>query len=1588
MAEMDEFPVVFIDPVYATVTSLSGLDDGDETADLKWIENCGMSGGIIKFSTQGCVQRRSNVSYYVKMAEETSTDMIADYFYKAWKLGTPNIVVSIISNPDLWKRWKNQKQRDDFQKGIVEAINTTSMWLLTDGTNTGVSKMIGNAIKKEKERRHLLAANISKQHLVSDNLEKLPKITAIGVIPTSKLSYAEVFETQDSEISIELSDQDNMSLLEELNPDLTNFIMLDQVKTNQDVNDYRLAIEKRFRRPVGKPKQYRKIDDNGSGEVITGTTTPLVGLLIQGGRTDIEHVCDLIKIKVPIVILKGTGSAADLFSFAHDEIKKRPDEEHVNSYVKPELLKRLMKAFPNEFKNDVLARNQCRDRMVECLQFSLKDTFPTVPLKKVEQNFVTVLDIDADTSVLQNLNKYILLALFESQEPQKGRMLQEQLQKNLKLTLDWNRQDLALSQIFQKYDWVRIKISNNLLDLAMMKKDRHKFVELFLDRDAIEVHKYFSHKKFLYLINHFEDPEFFRTICLGEMLGYSPISDYPVGKRFVYGYKCGMNKLLYKATYLTQLASFTDFEEIEAMDGNVSAPAVAERKAFNILVYWAALNFDAELTKTLWKKTEEPMAMAIIVSMIWHRMAKRWCPDVDLKRRLLASSKEFGKMAVQLLDYSYKDSNINTIALLDERLEDFNFKTVIELAHMSKNKHFIAHYICQKWLRRRWFGNLLIRKYDWGPVKIPNWVKIYLSLVLIFPMFIWIEYDLADKKRRQDKIMDDDYDEQTDVPLARHNRPVFVDDWIVKPTETVAFKMRSVWQYGRERLKVPIHLQFYYLWSAPITKFWLNQVFYIMFLILFSLATLYPYCGVFSLDIAVFTWILMIWAELVRTTFVKRKKYKEMDLFWTVFEIFVMAFLLMVILTARIPQYFKPFFTYLTTKFIMSLGLLYFYYRVLVVFLPISSVLGPMLISIKRMVKHDFLTWFRMYLIIMVSGAITMHAVLYPNFPLEPEGIRVALSRAFFAMFLTKIDDLEGAPCSKIYENTTVIGHCYNKDSASLWTRKYFNTTNLASAPGDTTPIEKCPYNSLGGYLIVIQYLLIVKLIMVTLLYALFSSTNSKVQSESESIYKYQKYSLIIDFEEKLILPPPLNIISYIIMVFQCIFSSCRYCWRRCCRRLSDCCKKKKETVDGASKINIMMTQYTENYSYWGNFVKKLETEEEQLQAEDNRANKQSQMLDSIMSQFLQERKFDGKLVEQISNLEQNVTNCQMALEELRHMIEKINPQLQPALVAEKSFIHVLSRRSPYPETTVTRFPVFDKYVPWEIVYITYDPVVYSCPKDNYPEKTQPYVDQDFLQSLIDSKAMSMQNVRESEIVSIMPAWNASTTVVIKGKKRNIDRKTYIKQDGVKVKYQLDTCNLPINPRGRTGLRGRGRLHRWGPNHNVMVVITRWKRKDNSDDFLSVDDKRVLEVIAIQNSDSSEYSLPRGGDYGYLTMYSAVCQKFLTFTAEDTATKVNPDMEDTDMIKFFRQYSPSHGSSSPFTSTVIYKGYFDDQYNTDNAWREVEVWNLHFDEEDREKEFNLKNKEKKWKTVSSYNTFLGSQDLILRQAANLHNAYY
>jgi hypothetical protein len=104
-------------------------------------------------------------------------------------------------------------------------------------------------------------------------------------------------------------------------------------------------------------------------------------------------------------------------------------------------------------------------------------------------------------------------------------------------------------------------------------------------------------------------------------------------------------------------------------------------------------------------------------------------------------------------------------------------------------------------------------------------------------------------------------------------------------------------------------------------------------------------------------------------------------------------------------------------------------------------------------------------------------------------------------------------------------------------------------------------------------------------------------------------------------------------------------------------------------------------------------------------------------------------------------------------------------------------------------------------------------------------------------------------------------------------------QDCSNIKWnQLDEANInrkshlgtyfvcdgrPRNPIGRTGITGRGRLGRWGPNHAGDCLITRYKRDENGNKILnSSTNKFVLQFIAIKRNDTGEWAMP--GVYLYI----------------------------------------------------------------------------------------------------------------------------
>eukprot|EP00128_Syssomonas_multiformis_P004839 Colp12_sorted_trinity150504_noHs@28529 len=71
----------------------------------------------------------------------------------------------------------------------------------------------------------------------------------------------------------------------------------------------------------------------------------------------------------------------------------------------------------------------------------------------------------------------------------------------------------------------------------------------------------------------------------------------------------------------------------------------------------------------------------------------------------------------------------------------------------------------------------------------------------------------------------------------------------------------------------------------------------------------------------------------------------------------------------------------------------------------------------------------------------------------------------------------------------------------------------------------------------------------------------------------------------------------------------------------------------------------------------------------------------------------------------------------------------------------------------------------------------------------------------------------------------------------------------ITVSWRKISAKTPTtrNPRGRTGLKGRGLLGRWGPNHAADPIVSRWK-KDSSGNKVLKDGKPVLQFVAIERT--------------------------------------------------------------------------------------------------------------------------------------------
>jgi ADP-ribose pyrophosphatase len=118
---------------------------------------------------------------------------------------------------------------------------------------------------------------------------------------------------------------------------------------------------------------------------------------------------------------------------------------------------------------------------------------------------------------------------------------------------------------------------------------------------------------------------------------------------------------------------------------------------------------------------------------------------------------------------------------------------------------------------------------------------------------------------------------------------------------------------------------------------------------------------------------------------------------------------------------------------------------------------------------------------------------------------------------------------------------------------------------------------------------------------------------------------------------------------------------------------------------------------------------------------------------------------------------------------------------------------------------------------------------------------------------------------------------------------------------------IPLNPIGRTGLKGRGVLGKWGANFAVDGIITTINPSSNQ-----------LQVLTITRTDTGETALPDG---------------MVDFDETAIETR-NRELEEELSI------NPTDLANNLYEKTV-YSGYVDDPRNTDNAWMETTVIHTH-----------------------------------------------
>ncbi|XP_064902041.1 transient receptor potential cation channel subfamily M member 3 isoform X4 [Columba livia] len=1094
--------------------------------------------GTIEFQGGG----HSNKAMYVRVSFDTKPDLLLHLMTKEWQLELPKLLISVhggLQNFEL-----QPKLKQVFGKGLIKAAMTTGAWIFTGGVNTGVIRHVGDALKDHASKSR-------------------GKICTIGIAPWG------IVENQEDLIGKDVvrpyqTMSNPMSKLTVLNSMHSHFILADNGTTGK------YGAEVKLRRQLEKHISLQKINTR------IGQGVPVVALIVEGGPNVISIVLEYLRDTppVPVVICDGSGRASDILAFGH---KYSEEGGLINESLRDQLLVTIQKTF-------TYTRTQAQHLFIILMEC----------MKKKE--LITVFRMGSEGH--QDIDLAILTALLKGANASAP--------DQLSLALAWNRVDIARSQIFiYGQQWPVGSLEQAMLDALVL--DRVDFVKLLIE-NGVSMHRFLTISRLEELYNTRHGPSntlyhLVRDVKKREYPGFGWIyfkgnlpPDYRISLidiglviEYLMGgaYRCNYTRKRFRTLYhnlfgpkrpkALKLLGMEDDVPLrrgrkttkkreEEVDIDLDDPEINHFPfPFHELMVWAVLMKRQKMALFFWQHGEEAMAKALVACKLCKAMAHEASENDmvdDISQELNHNSRDFGQLAVELLDQSYKQDEQLAMKLLTYELKNWSNATCLQLAVAAKHRDFIAHTCSQMLLTDMWMGRLRMRK--------NSGLKVILG-ILLPPSILSLEFKNKDdmpymsqaneihlqEKEPEEPEKPVKEKEEEDMELTANSRscpqdpvcrqaegPAYRTQYAGKPKEQPTrptYRTRLQAMLGRgngesSRKKeeeevqsshrlIPVGRKIYEFYNAPIVKFWFYTLAYIGYLMLFNYIVLVKMDRWPSTqEWIVISYIFTLGIEKMREILMSEpgkllQKVKVwLQEYWNVTDL-IAILLFSVGMVLRLQD--LPLRS--DGRVIYCVNIIYWYIRLLDIF-GVNKYLGPYVMMIGKMMI-DMMYFVIIMLVVLMSFGVARQAILFPNeepsWKLAKNIFYMPYWMIYGEVFADQIDR------KQVYDSHT-------PKSAPCG-------QNETREDGKIIQLPPCKTGAWIVPAIMACYLLVANILLVNLLIAVFNNTFFEVKSISNQVWKFQRYQLIMTFHERPVLPPPLIIFSHMTMIFQHL--CCR--WRK-----------------------------------------------------------------------------------------------------------------------------------------------------------------------------------------------------------------------------------------------------------------------------------------------------------------------------------------------------------------------------------------------------------------------------------------------------------